>query len=284
MNQIDSIGHIKWSTFKQPGAPQDALWPWLRLVRSSLALVIATLIISVISNRWRQITGPAVIRNGYANSLPDLEQIDDLYKARRSKKDGHPSYKRPHKKIPLATCIMVFCFCFSTRPQLGLSVWSGRMMALLFVLTSANCFSIFQLCTLWPYLLFSRSNVKSSHLSFSISARLSHKQNYRSEEWPTRKCGGLFCPRWSQLVAGTIFSFVLIDHIDNFSRSVVKARNLYWSGFTQTNLQVRRSIWNGDVTALFPPWSQLVACIISFCTHWSNGSFFKVNGSIDSRT
>ena len=125
-------------------------------------------------------------------------------------------------------------------------------MAHFFVLTSIKCFSVF--LTFHSLILVvaflgqrSKRHISAAMLwhSFHINKRTSQK------EWPIRKCDGLFFPRWSQLVADIILRFALINLSGQLSRSVVKLSNFYWSAFTQTDLQVRRSGWSGSVTACF---------------------------------
>ena len=141
------------------------------------------------------------------------------------------------------------------------SVRSGRVTAHFFRLgVNLSLFYFFALFDLLGH--FSRSKVKTPYFSWNDLARLPHKWTYRSGVaiW---KCDGLFFPRWSTLVVGTIFRFVLIDLSGQFSRSMIKVPNFYWSAFTQTDLHVRGSVWSASIIVCV--FCQYYFCLYSLC-------------------
>ena len=102
-----------------------------------------------------------------------------------------------------------------------------------------------------------------------------HINEATGQKLPIWTCDGLFFSRWSQLVAGTISKFVLVDLRGKFLRSMGKSAHFYSNTSTQTDLHAR-GLWPGSATAcLFPHWRELVAGTVFMRNHWPCGNIFQ---------
>ena len=160
-------------------------------------------------------------------------------------------------------------FLFCNRPT-GQTECPIRIIS--FVSASVNRFSIFNFALFDLSGHFSRWKVKTSHRLQCLSRAYTKTNLHGQKEWPIRKCDGLFFPRWSQLVDGTIFRFALIELNGNFHgqwlmrliSAEVPSHKLHK---LHTYLHVRGSVWSTTVAVSFFRLEVSKCLVLSLCLY-----------------